>query len=225
MFNHILNKFQFPQLQETKVNGKRFYQVDGELFPSVTTVLSAQENEGLIRWRENLGEDVANFEMRRAANRGKIFHSIVEDYLNNRSIQNYKSKVLSFGLFSLVKKEFERVDNIHNLEVTMFSKKYKIAGRADCIAEFDGLLSIIDFKSANRAKKQDQLEKHAIQETAYSVMWNELTNIPIEQIVTIVACENGETQTIIEKPQFFLKKLEWYIDDFQRLQESKVTTK
>ena len=69
--------------------------------------LSAQENEGLIRWRENLGEDVANFEMRRAANRGKIFHSIVEDYLNNRSIQNYKSKVLSFGLFSLVKKEFE----------------------------------------------------------------------------------------------------------------------
>ena len=225
MFNHILNKFQFPQLQETKVDGKRFYQVDEELFPSVTTVLSAQENEGLIRWRENLGEDVANFEMRRAANRGKIFHSIVEDYLNNRSIQNYKSKVLSFGLFSLVKKEFERVDNIHNLEVTMFSKEYKIAGRADCIAEFDGLLSIIDFKSANRAKKQDQLEKHAIQETAYSVMWNELTNIPIEQIVTIVACENGETQTIIETPQFFLKKLEWYIDDFQRLQESKVTTK
>ena len=108
MFNHILNKFQFPQLQETKVDGKRFYQVDGELFPSVTTVLSAQENEGLIRWRENLGEDVANFEMRRAANRGKIFHSIVEDYLNNRSIQNYKSKVLSFGLFSLVKKEFEK---------------------------------------------------------------------------------------------------------------------
>ena len=180
MFNHILNKFQFPQLQETKVDGKRFYQIDGELFPSVTTVLSAQENEGLIRWRENLGEDVANFEMRRAANRGKIFHSIVEDYLNNRSIQNYKSKVLSFGLFSLVKKEFERVDNIHNLEVTMFSKKYKIAGRADCIAEFDGLLSIIDFKSANRAKKQDQLEKHAIQETAYSVMWNELTNIKLE---------------------------------------------
>ena len=225
MFNHILNKFQFPQLQETKVDGKRFYQIDGELFPSVTTVLSAQENEGLIRWRENLGEDVANFEMRRAANRGKIFHSIVEDYLNNRSIQNYKSKVLSFGLFSLVKKEFERVDNIHNLEVTMFSKKYKIAGRADCIAEFDGLLSIIDFKSANRAKKQDQLEKHAIQETAYSVMWNELTNIPIEQIVTIVACENGETQTIIEKPQFFLKQLERCISDFQRLQESKAMVK
>ena len=222
MFNHILNKFQFPQLQETKVNGKRFYQVDGELFPSVTTVLSAQENEGLIRWRENLGEDVANFEMRRAANRGKIFHSIVEDYLNNRSIQNYKSKVLSFGLFSLVKKEFERVDNIHNLEVTMFSKKYKIAGRADCIAEFDGLLSIIDFKSANRAKKQDQLEKHAIQETAYSVMWNELTNIPIEQIVTIVACENGELQTVIEKPEFYRQKLESVIEQFNKIQLNEV---
>lgn len=225
MFNHILNQFDFSPIQEINFEGKRHYRVEGELYPSITTILSAQKNEGLIRWRESIGIDVANFETRRAANRGKIFHKIVEDYLNNKKTQNYQSNVLSYGLFNLVKKEIDRVDNIHNLEVTLYSKKYKIAGRADCIAEFDGLLSVIDFKSANRAKKEDQLTTHAIQETAYSVMWEEMTKNPIEQIVTIVSCENGETQIILEKPQFFIDKLESCIEDFQKLQKSKIIIK
>ena len=213
----IENKFQFPKLQETKIDGKRYYQVEEELYPSVTTILSAQPNEGLMKWRQSIGEDVANFEVRRAVNRGKIFHSIVEDYLNNKKILNYKSNVLPYGLFNLVKKEIDEINNIHNLEVNLYSKNLKIAGRPDCIAEFNGLLSVIDFKSANRAKKSDQLTTHAIQETAYSVMWEELTKTQIEQIVTIVACENGETQTIIEKPQFFLDDLRKCIEDFTLL--------
>lgn len=219
MFNHVLNQFDFPPIQEINFEGKRHYRVEGELYPSITTILSAQKNEGLIRWRESIGIDVANFETRRAANRGKIFHKIVEDYLNNKKTQNYQSNVLPYGLFNLVKKEIDRVDNIHNLEVTLYSKKYKIAGRADCIAEFDGLLSVIDFKSANRAKKEDQLATHAIQETAYSVMWEEMTKTPIEQIVTVVTCENGETQIIINKPQFFLDKLESCIANYHKLQK------
>jgi len=216
MFTHILNTFDFSQIQETNFEGKRHYRVEGELYPSITTILSAQKNEGLMRWRESIGSDVANFETRRAANRGKIFHKIVEDYLNNKKTLDYKSDILPYGLFNLVKKEIDRVDNIHNLEVTLYSKKYKIAGRADCIAEFDGLLSVIDFKSANRAKKEEQLTTHAIQETAYSIMWEEMTKIPIEQIVTIVTCENGETQIIIEKPQFFIDKLVSCIEDFKK---------
>jgi len=148
-----------------------------------------------------------------------MFHSIVEDYLNNKNIQTYKSKVLPYGLFNLVKKEIDRIDNIRNLEVTLYSKKLKIAGRADCIAEINGVLSVIDFKSANRAKKDEQLVTHAIQETAYSIMWEEMTKIPIEQIVTIVACENGEMQTIVEKPINFHKNLFQYIKEFQIYQK------
>ncbi|MDA1124711.1 MAG: PD-(D/E)XK nuclease family protein [Crenarchaeota archaeon] len=225
MFNHVLNKFNFSQLQEVNFEGKRHYKIEGELYPSITTILSAQKNEGLMRWRQSIGIDVANFETRRAATRGKIFHKIVEDYLNNKKTQDYKSNILPYGLFNLVKKEIDRVDNIHNLEVTLYSKKYKIAGRADCVAEFDGLLSVIDFKSANRAKKEDQLTTHAIQETAYSIMWEEMTKTPIKQIVTIVTCENGESQIIIEKPQFFIDKLESCIEDFWKLQNSKIIIK
>lgn len=104
MFAHILNKFDFSQIPETNFEGKRHYRVDGELYPSITTILSTQNNEGLMRWRENIGIDVANFETRRAANRGKIFHKIVEDYLNNKKTQDYKSNILPYGLFNLVKK-------------------------------------------------------------------------------------------------------------------------
>jgi len=207
MFSHLNNKFDFPQLEEVKVNGLRYYKVDDDLFPSVTTILSIQNNEGLQKWRERMGEEVANFESRRAANRGNGFHKICELYLNNQDISDHRKNVLSYGLFNLVKNEIERIDNIHGLETTLHSTKYKIAGRTDCIAEFDGMLSIIDFKSANRARTDDLLEKHSIQETAYAKMWEELTNIPIEQIVTIVACENGDSQTVIKKTCIFFKTI------------------
>ena len=215
MFNHLTNNFDFPQLEDVKINGQRYYKVEDDLFPSVTTILSIQNNEGLQKWRERIGEEVANFESRRAANRGNGFHKICESYLNNQDISEYRKNVLSYGLFNLVKNEIERIDNIQGLETTLHSTKYKIAGRTDCIAEFDGMLSIIDFKSANRARTEDLLEKHSIQETAYAIMWEEHTNIPVEQIVTIVACENGDSQTVINKPAFFVEKLEECINEFR----------
>jgi hypothetical protein len=106
------------------------------------------------------------------------------------------------------------------LPVYQVNGEYKIAGRTDCIAEFDGMLSIIDFKSANRTRADDLLEKHAIQETAYAKMWEEQTNIPIEQIVTIVACENGDSQTVINKPTYFQKQLEECIKEFRIYEKS-----
>src|SRR4029077_2876525 len=99
MFNHVLNKFEFLQIPEINFEGKRHYRVEGELYPSITTILSTQKNEGLMHWRESIGIDVANFETRRAANRGKMFHKIVEQYLNNKKTQDYKSNILSYGLF------------------------------------------------------------------------------------------------------------------------------
>jgi len=223
MFNHLNNKFEFPKLEEVKVNGQRYYKVEDDLFPSVTTILSIQNNEGLQKWRERIGEEVANFESRRAAKRGNGFHKICETYLNNQDISDHRKNVLSYGLFNLVKNEIERIDNIHGLETTLHSKQYKIAGRTDCIAEFDGMLSVIDFKSANRPRAEDLLEKHSIQETAYAIMWEELTNVPIEQIVTIVACENGDSQTVINKPTFFVKKLEECINEFRIYEKSNHT--
>ena len=98
----------------------------------------------------------------------------------------------------------------------------KLAGRVDCVAEFDDVLSIIDFKSANKEKSPQILENHLLQETAYAIMWGELTDSPIEQIVTIVACENGGSQTVIEKPGFYIQKLESVIDEFYKIQSNEV---
>ncbi len=222
MFKQITSNIEFPKLETKSVNGLRYYLVNSELYPSITSILSIKSNEKIQAWKDRLGEDVAQFESSRAAQRGTNFHTICEEYLKNQDISKHGNNVLSFGLFNLIKKEIERIDNVRGLEVNLYSSQHEIAGRADCIAEFDGLLSIIDFKSANRARTDDLLEKHSIQETAYAKMWEELTNIPIEQIVTIVACENGDSQIVINKPAFFLKRLEECIKEFRIHEKSTV---
>ena len=222
MFNHIQTPTLVPKLKSQSQNGFRYYSVDGKSYPSVTSVLSILSKDGIRAWRDSIGHDVADFETRRAATRGIHFHKICENYLYNKNISEYRKKILSYGLFNLVKHEIDRIDNIHGMEKTLYSHTLKLAGRTDCIAEFDNVLSIIDFKSANREKSPEILENHILQETAYAIMWNELTDIPIQQIVTIVACENGELQTVIEKPEFYRPKLESVIEQFNKIQLNEV---
>jgi len=218
LFTHIETPALVPKLKSQSQNGFRYYSIDGKSYPSVTSVLSILSKDGIRAWRDSIGHDVADFETRRAATRGIHFHKICENYLYNKNISEYKKKILSYGLFNLVKHEIDRIDNIHGMEKTLYSHSLKLAGRTDCIAEFDNVLSIIDFKSANKEKSPEILENHILQETAYAIMWNELTDIPIEQIVTIVACENGELQIVIEKPEFYRQKLESVIDQFNKIQ-------
>ena len=222
LFTHIQTPNLVPKLKSQSQNGFRYYSVDGKSYPSVTSVLSILSKDGIRAWRDSIGHDVADFETRRAATRGIHFHKICENYLYNKNISEYQKKILSYGLFNLVKSEIDRIDNIHAMEKTLYSHSLKLAGRTDCIAEFDNVLSIIDFKSANREKSPEILENHILQETAYAIMWNELTDIPIQQIVTIVACENGELQTVIEKPEFYRQKLESVIEQFDKIQLNEV---
>ena len=222
LFTHIQTPHLVPKLKSQSQNGFRYYSVDGKSYPSVTSVLSILSKDGIRAWRDSIGHDVADFETRRAATRGIHFHKICENYLYNKNISEYKKKILSYGLFNLAKSEIDRIDNIYGMEKTLYSHSLKLAGRTDCIAEFDNVLSIIDFKSANKEKSPEILENHILQETAYAIMWNELTDIPIQQIVTIVACENGELQTVIEKPEFYRQKLESVIEQFNKIQLNEV---
>jgi len=222
LFTHIQTPALVPKLKSQSQNGFRYYSIDGKSYPSVTSVLSILSKDGIRAWRDSIGHDVADFETRRAATRGIHFHKICENYLYNKNISEYKKKILSYGLFNLAKSEINRIDNIHGMEKTLYSHSLKLAGRTDCIAEFDNVLSIIDFKSANRKKSPEILENYILQETAYAIMWDELSDIPIEQIVTIVACEDGELQTIIEKPEFYRQRLESVIDQFNKIQLNEV---
>ena len=222
MFTHINIPISIPILASQNKDGFRYYSVDGKSYPSVTSVLSILSKDGIRAWRDSIGHDVADFETRRAATRGTNFHKICENYLYNKNISSYRKKVLPYGLFNLVKNEIDRIDNIHGMEKTLYSHNLKLAGRVDCVAEFDNILSVIDFKSANKEKTPQILEGNILQETAYAIMWGELTGTQIEQIVTIVACENGETQTIIENPGFHKQRLESIIDEFYKIRLNEI---
>src|SRR5210317_2048862 len=212
-----LDKTLLPQTKGMKVDGFRFYNIDGKNYPSVTTVLGQLKKDGLQKWRDSIGEKVAQWEMGRAARRGKATHTLVEQYIKNEtpSIRD----VLPLGLFKLLKPYIDQVDNIHLLEAIMYSKKLTIAGQVDCIAEYNGKLSVIDFKTANKERKEDWIENYFLQTTAYAIMYEELFGKPIEQIVILLAAEDGTVSSYIREKKDYMPKLETAIQDFYKYYE------
>ena len=133
-----LDKTPLPKTKGKRIDGFRFYEVDGKHYPSITTVLGIQKKAGLQKWRDSIGEDVANWEMRRAANRGTATHNLIEQYLKGETPS--ERSVLPLGMFRLIKPYVDQINNIHCLETIMYSKKLTIAGQVDCIAEYNGKL-------------------------------------------------------------------------------------
>ena len=203
------------------VDGKRLYSTpDGNFYPSITTVIgnNAKKQAGLAKWRARVGKEKAAAISTRSASRGTAFHSITEDYLNNcLEIDQYKETPLPVVMFEQTKKTFDRIGNIYLQEAFLYSKHLEVAGRVDLVAEFDGALSIIDFKTSAEPKREAYLYDYFVQETAYACWLEELQGIPVKQLVTIVACENGETQVVINPPKKeYLLKLIQYIDEYQK---------
>ena len=221
----------FPLDSEAKmVDGKRVYATpNGEYYPSITTVIgnNAKKQAGLAKWRKRVGKEKAAAISSRSASRGTKFHSITEDYLNNElDIKKYKDSPLPVVMFEQTKKTFNRIGNIYLQEAFLYSKHLEVAGRVDLVAEFDGELSIIDFKTSAEPKREAYLYDYFIQETAYACCFQELYSLTVKQLVTIVACENGETQVVIKPPKKeYLLKLIQYIDEYQKRYGQKTITR
>ena len=202
------------------VEGRRLYATpSGHNYPSITTVISNNpaKKAGIAKWRARIGNAKADAICKRSTTRGTTYHSIVEDYFNNNlDIDSYKDSPLPVVMFNSSKHVLDRINNIFLQEAALYSDHLEIAGRVDCIAEFDGVLSIIDFKTAAEPKKEAYLYDYYIQETAYACCLQEIYGITVKQLVTIVACENGETQVkVIPPKKEFLLKLIQYIDQYQ----------
>ncbi len=202
------------------VDGKRLYATpNGRFYPSITTVIgnNAKKQAGLAKWRARVGREKAAAISSRSAARGTAFHSITEDYLNKcLDIDQYKDTPLPVVMFEQTKKTLDRISNIYLQEAALYSDNLEVAGRVDCIGEFDGDLSIIDFKTSAEPKRELYLYDYFVQETAYACCLQELYGITVKQLVTIVACENGETQVVIKPPKKeYLLKLIQYIDEYQ----------
>ena len=215
------------ELTTQTVNFKRFYETpDGKLYPSITTVLSTRNKKGLFEWRKRVGDEVANYVARTSAARGTAVHHMCEDYLNNFPVdwpdkwKEHEKKFLPFCLFKqLENKVLQKIDNIRSQECALFSNKYRVDGRVDCIAEYDGKLSIIDFKTSTKERNDEWNENYYIQASAYAEMFEEQTGTPIEQIVILVVTEDGAVQEFVKEKYDYIPLLVETIDNFTKAWE------
>jgi genome maintenance exonuclease 1 len=203
-FNFCPPKVLADLKSETFPDGKRYYTLeDGTRLPSVTTVLGAQKKQGIMEWRKRVGEVEANRISKQATGRGTNVHTLCERYLNNDSLGDIMPDAKE--MFISLKPLLNRIDNIWYQEQALWSKKLELAGRVDCIAEFDGVLSIIDFKTSKKIKTKDMIEDYYRQECAYALMLEEMIEEPVHQLVTIMAVED-------EQPLLFIEKTEDHIE-------------
>ena len=213
-FNH-LNLPTLADIPTETVDGSRRYVVNGKLLPSVTTVTSYQNRKSIAEWRERVGVDVANQISQFASNNGTKFHKIVEDYVNNLDVDYDTEKYeVALKLFNQFKALLDDVNNIHYQECALYSEQLGIAGRVDCIAEYNGKLSVIDFKSSSKPKYENQIQNYFVQETGYAMMYEEMTGQKVEQIVTLISCHSGETQVFIKNPDDYVDTLKQYIQEY-----------
>ena len=202
MFNHT--PVDLPPVKAKNSDGVRLYETpEGNKYPSITTVLSIRNKKGLYEWRKRVGNEVANYVARTAAARGTKVHHMCEDYLNNMHLDfpekwdEHKKNFLPWCLFNQLKDNaLCNINDIYAQEAGLYSDKYKVAGRVDCIAGYKGVPSIIDFKTSSKERNDDWNENYYIQGSAYAEMFGERTGIEISQVVILVVTEDGTVQEL-----------------------------
>jgi genome maintenance exonuclease 1 len=206
--NFTHKTIEFQDLQTTTVDGKRFYKTPtGEMYPSVTTITGMHNKDGILEWRKRVGEQVANKISTQASNRGTRVHKICEDYLNNElhlSVHLPDAVALFKQIQPIID---EHIDLVYGIECPLYSNHLRVAGKTDCVAMFDGKPAIVDFKTASKPKQEHWIENYFMQCSAYAVMFEERTGIPIPRIAVLVAVDG-------DHPQIFVKKRDSYIDKF-----------
>jgi genome maintenance exonuclease 1 len=215
MFNHLDNVL--PQLERETIDGVRYYSVPDEdqllKLVSITSVTSHFNKEIFVKWRKKVGTEEADRITKAATSRGTDLHTLVENYLYNRDLPPVQP--ISDFLFKIAKSELNRINNIYCLEGALYSKQLGVAGTTDCIAEFDGELAIIDFKTSKKPKPRDWIENYFVQAMFYGMALYEMTDIKVKKLVIIMACENGECVVYEERDlNKYMKLVVEYIKKF-----------
>ena len=191
MFNHV--EIDYPSLTREMIDGVRYYDTpDGQKLVSITSVISHYNREKFREWRARVGNDEANRITKQATSRGTDMHTLVEHHLKNEKLP--KVQPLSEFLFKQAKPDLAKIDNIHAIEQSLFSKELGIAGSVDCIAEYDGELAVIDFKTSKQPKPEAWVQGYYVQCAAYACMLYEMTGIMVKKFVIIMSCEDGQVE-------------------------------
>ena len=220
MFEHV--SIDLPKkLKRVEVDGKRYYEVPGQegtKLVSVTTVTSFQSAKSIKAWRQRVGAEKANKITRQATRRGTDTHTLTEHYLKNEDLPEVDP--LPNLLFTISKPYLKNINRIHALEAPLYSLKLGIAGTVDCIAEYNGELAVIDFKTSKEPKPEKWIQGYFVQTVAYACMLYELTGIIVKKLVIIMSCENGEC-IVYEKynKAEYIRKLTQYIREWKSANE------
>lgn len=205
MFVHQ-NVFTPIEVETTESKKGRFYHIpNGNTYPSITTILGTGDKPWLTDWRQSLGDVKADKEMKRAADRGTAVHSMIEKFLNNNPTPTERHLLEHIGEFNSLKLHLKKINNIITQETPLWSDVLKTAGRVDCVGEFDGVLSLIDFKTSTNSKNDTMIFDYWLQVTAYALMFQERYNIQIDNAVIIMSVERGF-------PLVFRQPIEQYIE-------------
>lgn len=214
-FTHLLHP-EIPKIKQININGVRYYDTPDGALISITSLLKNFTPEGILEWRKAVGEDVANEVMRAAADRGSKVHKIIENCLSNKPendlVGNYGE--LAARMFSQMVPALDKIDRIRALEKGLYSTRFGIAGRVDCIAEYDNELTVIDFKTSTR-KRDERNETHLVQASFYSLAWEERTGEKVNQIAILTTTEDGKLDVYRDDPSNHVDRLEEMIEEYK----------
>jgi ATP-dependent exoDNAse (exonuclease V) beta subunit len=217
-FNHVkLHSLDFDLKAETTESGRLYATPTGEKYKSITTVLGNHNKQAIMEWRKNVGEERANKISSKAALRGTRVHKICEDYINNDTTDFQLNmlmpdlKELFFKIRPIID---ENLGDVYSQEQALYSHKLRIAGRVDLIGMWNGKLSVIDFKTSTKQKEEENIQNYFMQCTAYALMFSELTGMWIDDIVVLIATEEGSPQIFERQIHDYQKPLMQYIDKY-----------
>ena len=202
---------EFPKLErDTKPDGTRVYNTpSGKSYPSVTTVTGLHSKQSIMEWRKKVGEEAANKISNRAATRGTRIHTLCESYLRGESVE---PDIFDQEIYKGLVPYLDKINNIHALEDPLYSDHLEVAGTVDCIAEYNGKLAVIDFKTSSKVKQRDWITGYFMQTSAYAVAFEERTGIPVGRMVIIMGVDDHE-------PLIFEEKRDDWIGEFKKLRQ------
>ena len=216
LYNHI--PINFKQAKLIEKDNAHFYQTPtGEIYPSITTILqgtmSDEKKVSLQNWKEQ--EIAADYITQEAATIGTETHKLIENYINEVK-QADEVRLLSVAHFNNLIPFLQRINDVYGTELRLYSNIMKLAGTSDCIANYDGELSIIDYKTKRSNQKEEWMTDHFIQGTAYSQMFKELTGIEVKQVVILVSSEKNSRMEFVKNTEDYkdllTKRLNQYYD-------------
>ena len=209
MFNHI--QHEFPTIKRFNDNGTRLYRTpSGKAYPSVTSITGQLAKKAIQAWRERIGKEKAAAITAKASKQGTRVHHLCEDYLSNKE---FRKKEFDLEMWQSIKPELDCIDNIHGLESKLYSDHLEVAGTVDCVGEYKGKLSIIDFKTSSKFKTKEQIKNYFMQTAAYAVAFEERTKVPVSNLLIIMAVAH-------EGCVVFEEKRDRWIDEFIDLRET-----